>query len=31
MKVSVKFMEGKEIRFEGNGMNSLEKVDGLLA
>ena len=30
MKISIKFREGKEIKFEGNGIESLEKVDGLL-
>jgi hypothetical protein len=30
MKVSVKYREGNEIIFEGNGTKSLEKVDELL-
>jgi len=30
MNVHVKFIENKEIKFEGNGIKSLEKVDKLL-
>jgi len=30
MEISVKFIENKEIKFEGKGIKSLEKIDGML-